>query len=403
VSLVVQVRQRQLDIEQILLNPETIAVNQDNWTVPAARITTPSRDGETWWRPLANGDIAVLVLNRQGVVMRTGFDWNSLPGVTRAGEAVGVRFRVRDLQRRSQQIVCNSVDWMLRPHQTAFVRLTQLGECDTPQPPVTTQKHGMQAQLRAKFDDTDTAPAPATAGLKNVLFVPIDDQRPCYKSYGDGCISPAHDRLAKEGMIFTRAFANFAWCAPSRNSFMSGRRPDRTKAWDFEHHFREPDVGPGWTSLPQRFKDAGSFTTGVGKLFVSFTDFRNFQKCRRQLKRLAALARSIQTCHRRRIPYHGQPPKNTPSRLQSSPTAQTRTRHTGTTTMAHSASTLAAAAITQGKKATNAPSSIRVGHRAQNCSTSATHSSQTWRCRGSLSAPGCTTAKGSHSFWALGI
>ena len=56
--------------------------------------------------------------------------------------------------------------------------------------------------------------------LKNVLFVPIDDQRPCYKSYGDGCVSPAHDRLAKEGMIFTRAFANFAWCAPSRNSFM---------------------------------------------------------------------------------------------------------------------------------------------------------------------------------------
>ena len=52
------------------------------------------------------------------------------------------------------------------------------------------------------------------AGLKNVLFVPIDDQRPCYKSYGDGCVSPAHDRLAKEGMIFTRAFANFAWCAP---------------------------------------------------------------------------------------------------------------------------------------------------------------------------------------------
>ena len=48
---------------------------------------------------------------------------------------------------------------------------------------------------------------------------------------------------------------------------MSGRRPDRTKAWDFEHHFRAPDVGPGWTSLPQRFKDAGYFTTGVGKLF----------------------------------------------------------------------------------------------------------------------------------------
>ena len=38
----------------------------------------------------------------------------------------------------------------------------------------------------------------AVGGLKNVLFVPIDDQRPCYKSYGGGCVSPAHDRLAKE-------------------------------------------------------------------------------------------------------------------------------------------------------------------------------------------------------------
>ena len=48
---------------------------------------------------------------------------------------------------------------------------------------------------------------------------------------------------------------------------MSGRRPDVTKVWDFEHHFREQGVGSGWTSLPQSFKKAGYFTTGVGKLF----------------------------------------------------------------------------------------------------------------------------------------
>jgi formylglycine-generating enzyme required for sulfatase activity len=64
---------------------------------------------------------------------------------------------------------------------------------------------------------TPTPPSPP--GAKNVLFVPIDDQRPCYKSYGQPCVSPAHDRLAREGMIFIRAFAQFAWCAPSRNSF----------------------------------------------------------------------------------------------------------------------------------------------------------------------------------------
>ena len=90
------VRQHDVDIERILLNPETIAINQDDFDASSLAKLTTSRDGETWSRPLANGDIAVLVLNRKGVVMRTGFDWSSLPGVAR-GEA-GVRFRVRDLQ-----------------------------------------------------------------------------------------------------------------------------------------------------------------------------------------------------------------------------------------------------------------------------------------------------------------
>eukprot|EP01048_Picozoa_sp_COSAG05_P000958 COSAG05_NODE_30_length_28869_cov_54.944421_6_plen_239_part_00 len=46
---------------------------------------------------------------------------------------------------------------------------------------------------------------------------------------------------------------------------MSGRRPDRTKAWDFGTHFRL--VGPRWVALPEWFKIHGYFTTGVGKLY----------------------------------------------------------------------------------------------------------------------------------------
>ena len=46
---------------------------------------------------------------------------------------------------------------------------------------------------------------------------------------------------------------------------MSGRRPDVTKAWDFEHHFRQ--TLPNCTALPEAFKNAGFFTTGLGKLF----------------------------------------------------------------------------------------------------------------------------------------
>jgi iduronate 2-sulfatase len=49
-------------------------------------------------------------------------------------------------------------------------------------------------------------------------------------------------------------------CSPSRNSFMSGRRNDKTKVWNFKNTFRE--VGPNWTTLPSHFLHHGYFTLG---------------------------------------------------------------------------------------------------------------------------------------------
>jgi iduronate 2-sulfatase len=68
-------------------------------------------------------------------------------------------------------------------------------------------------------------------------------------------------------VMFTRAHVQFAYCAPSRNSFMSGRRPDATKAYNFLNHFRDNPTGRSWTSLPEHFKENGYLVTGVGKLF----------------------------------------------------------------------------------------------------------------------------------------
>jgi len=50
-------------------------------------------------------------------------------------------------------------------------------------------------------------------------------------------------------------------------SFMTGRRPSKTKVWNFIDHFREPGVGANWTSMPQWFKEHGYFTHALGKLF----------------------------------------------------------------------------------------------------------------------------------------
>ena len=43
--------------------------------------------------------------------------------------------------------------------------------------------------------------------------------------------APHLSRLAGQSLRFTRAYVQEALCAPSRNSFLSGRRPDATRAW----------------------------------------------------------------------------------------------------------------------------------------------------------------------------
>ena len=103
---------------------------------------------------------------------------------------------------------------------------------------------------------------------KNVLFIVVDDLRPSLGAYGQKCVhTPNIDKLAKESLVFDRAYCQQALCGPSRNSFMTGRRPDTTKSWNFIDHFREPSVGLNWTSLPQYFKNHGYFSSGVGKLY----------------------------------------------------------------------------------------------------------------------------------------
>ena len=100
----------------------------------------------------------------------------------------------------------------------------------------------------------------------NVLFFAVDDLRPEFGAYGKSYIhSPNLDRLAARGVTFTRAYCQQAVCSPSRSSLLTGTRPDTTKVWDLETHFRKalPDV----VTLPQHFKQNGYFVQGMGKLF----------------------------------------------------------------------------------------------------------------------------------------
>ena len=68
------------------------------------------------------------------------------------------------------------------------------------------------------------------AAVRNVIHVIVDDLRPEIGAYGlPNRSTPVIDAIAAEGVVFDRAYAQQGVCGPSRNSFMSGRRPDRKK------------------------------------------------------------------------------------------------------------------------------------------------------------------------------
>ena len=118
----------------------------------------------------------------------------------------------------------------------------------------------------AAADLTTVNSDPAGAEKPNILFIVIDDLRPEIGAYGvERAKTPNMDRLAANGVMFSRAYVQQAVCGPSRASFLTGMRPDSIGITDNRTRFREqkPDV----VTLPQYFRENGYFTAGFGKIF----------------------------------------------------------------------------------------------------------------------------------------
>ena len=112
----------------------------------------------------------------------------------------------------------------------------------------------------------------------NVLFIAVDDMRPELGCYGNKIIkTPNIDRLAARGIVFNKAYCQQAVCSPSRTAILTGLRPDETKVWDLETHFRVAQ--PDCITLPQHFKTNGYHCAAISKLYhVGFEDGRSWSE-----------------------------------------------------------------------------------------------------------------------------
>ncbi len=111
-----------------------------------------------------------------------------------------------------------------------------------------------------------TAAGIQAADKPNVLFIAVDDLRPELGCYGSpAAITPNLDKLAKDGLLFNRAYCQEAICRPSRASLMTGTRPDTTGLTHNYVALRE--LAPDVLTLPQHFIAHGYEAVYLGKVF----------------------------------------------------------------------------------------------------------------------------------------
>jgi N-sulfoglucosamine sulfohydrolase len=94
-----------------------------------------------------------------------------------------------------------------------------------------------------------------------VLFIADDLAWEDTGAYGNRKVrTPNIDRLAREGLRFTRAFVTISSCSPSRSSLITGRYPHNTDAEQL--HWTLP---PEQVTFVEKLKAAGYWTAASGK------------------------------------------------------------------------------------------------------------------------------------------
>ncbi len=115
--------------------------------------------------------------------------------------------------------------------------------------------------------ETSAADTPPVA-RPNILWISVEDISPDLGCYGDkNAVTPTIDRLAAEGVRFTRCFTHAGVCAPSRSGLITGCYPPSIGT----HHMRCKGVPPDDVRcFPEYLRQAGYYCTNNVKTDYQF-------------------------------------------------------------------------------------------------------------------------------------
>lgn len=104
----------------------------------------------------------------------------------------------------------------------------------------------------------------------NIVLIVADDMQACFGNFkSQGAKTPNLDRLAKEGVSFTKAYCQFPVCGASRASFMSGLYP-QTNGFIGNSHKTFKETNPtliDHPSLGEFLIQQGYYSARVSKIF----------------------------------------------------------------------------------------------------------------------------------------
>ncbi len=121
---------------------------------------------------------------------------------------------------------------------------------------------------------SETTAATEHSSWNFVIFIADDQGENDLGCYGNPIVrTPNMDRLASEGMKFTRAFLTISSCSPSRSSILTGRYPHNTGAEDLHQ-----PLPADQQTIARYLDDAGYYRASIGKWHLGDAERRHWDE-----------------------------------------------------------------------------------------------------------------------------